>query len=410
MTSSPTFSNSTRILALAAALSMSAAVALGLTRFSYALLLPVMRQDLNWSYLVAGAVNAANAVGYLIGALVTPLFLRRFHPSRLVIGAVAISTVFMACTGLTTTTAVIMLLRAAAGISSALAFISGGILVAGLASARPQATGLLLGIYYSGTGFGIALSAAVLPAVLAATKAQAHGWTWAWWVLALCCAVALWVLLWPARHLRPPAAAADSSATPTDVLQATSIWRGFAWGLSAYFLFGVGNIAYMTFVIALLADQNVAPGVATVFYGLLGCAAMAAPRIWSGLLDRFKGGESLAILNALLGVATILPALTSSPFLILLSGVMFGGIFLTVVASATALIRHNLPASRWPVALSVFTVTFAAGQIIGPSIVGWIGDGPGGLPRGFVFSAITLWLAAGFAYRQQPLATVALAR
>ncbi|MFS2056039.1 YbfB/YjiJ family MFS transporter, partial [Variovorax sp. CT11-76] len=76
-------------LRLAFALSMGAAVSLGITRFAYALLLPPMRDDLGWSYALAGGMNTANAVGYLVGALVTPALMRRFGVSRLlVVGAV----------------------------------------------------------------------------------------------------------------------------------------------------------------------------------------------------------------------------------------------------------------------------------------------------------------------------------
>ena len=57
----------------AIALALGSAIALGLARFSYGLLLPIMREDLVWSYLVAGTMNTANALGYLIGALLSPL-------------------------------------------------------------------------------------------------------------------------------------------------------------------------------------------------------------------------------------------------------------------------------------------------------------------------------------------------
>jgi AraC-like DNA-binding protein len=43
-------------------------VALGFTRFAYALLLPPMHQDLHWSYAQAGSMNTANALGYILGA------------------------------------------------------------------------------------------------------------------------------------------------------------------------------------------------------------------------------------------------------------------------------------------------------------------------------------------------------
>ena len=50
-----------RSLWLAVALSMGAAISLGITRFAYALLLPPMREDLGWSYTLAGGMNTALA-------------------------------------------------------------------------------------------------------------------------------------------------------------------------------------------------------------------------------------------------------------------------------------------------------------------------------------------------------------
>jgi MFS family permease len=76
---------------------------------------------------------------------------------------------------------------------------------------------------------------------------------------------------------------------------------------------------------------------------------------------------------------------------------------LSLVASTTALVRHNLPPSDWGNGISAFTIVFAFGQIVGPTVVGWIADGPGGLARGMVFSAIALGVGAGLAWRQRPL-------
>src|SRR5437868_775176 len=70
------------ILVVAAALALAAAVSLGLARFSYALLLPPMRNDLGWSYLTAGAMNTINAAGYLAGALIMPAWLRHASARR----------------------------------------------------------------------------------------------------------------------------------------------------------------------------------------------------------------------------------------------------------------------------------------------------------------------------------------
>ena len=177
----------------------------------------------------------------------------------------------------------------------------------------------------------------------------------------------------------------------------------FAFALGGYALFGVGYIGYMTFVIALLREQGSSAQAVTVFYTLLGLAVLASSRVWAHLLDRHKDGRALATLNALLGVATVIPAVTAYPPAVLVSGLLFGGVFLSLVASTTALVRHNLPPAAWAAGISAFTTVFAAGQIIGPTIVGWIADGPGGLARGLVFSAIALWLGAVLALRQKAL-------
>ena len=174
--------------------------------------------------------------------------------------------------------------------------------------------------------------------------------------------------------------------------------------MAGYACFGLGYIGYMTFVIALLRERGVAGADITVFYASLGLAVVASARLWAGLLDKARGGGALAVLNALLGVATVLPALFTAWPLMWLSGMLFGAVFLSVVASTTALVRHNLPMAQWPAGISAFTIVFAVGQIFGPSAVGWIADGPGGLTQGLLLSAVALWVGAALAWRQRPLA------
>ncbi len=62
---------------VALGLALGPAVVLGLARFAYALLLPAMRAELHWSLGTAGAMNSANAIGYLAGALATAGLARR---------------------------------------------------------------------------------------------------------------------------------------------------------------------------------------------------------------------------------------------------------------------------------------------------------------------------------------------
>ena len=65
------------------ALAMAPAVSNGFARFAYALILPAMRSDLEWSYAMAGWINTANAIGYLLGALLTFWLSGRMPAARL---------------------------------------------------------------------------------------------------------------------------------------------------------------------------------------------------------------------------------------------------------------------------------------------------------------------------------------
>ena len=148
---------------IALALSLGAAISLGVSRFSYALLLPPMRADLGWSYLLAGLMNTANAAGYLIGALLTTLLMRRYTAEVVLTGGAVLTACFMLLSGFVTAASLLLLQRVLAGIASAFIFVAGGVLAARLGSLYPQRAGFLIGIYYGGTGLGITLSALLVP-------------------------------------------------------------------------------------------------------------------------------------------------------------------------------------------------------------------------------------------------------
>ena len=396
---------------LALGLSLGAAVALGITRFAYGLLLPPMRADLGWSYTLAGAMNTANALGYLAGALSAPALLRHWGAGALLWRGTGLAALFMAASGFLTHDGLLAGQRLLAGAVSAWVFVAGGLLATRLGARWPRHMGLLLGLYYGGTGLGIALSALGVPVMLAAAASRPHAWAWAWWALAGLCACAWWVL-WSLRgalarqgiEMGPAPALSASAQLGGNAAQAPALsLMRLAPAMAGYALFGVGYIGYMTFVIALLREQGSSGVLITVFYTLLGAAVLASSRIWSGLLDRHRDGQPLARLNALLGLATVVPALSTAWPWVLVSGVLFGAVFLSVVASTTALVRHNLPPERWASGISVFTIVFACGQMLGPSIVGWIADHAGGLELGLWFSACALWLGALVAWRQRAL-------
>ncbi|KAF1034822.1 MAG: hypothetical protein GAK35_04272 [Herbaspirillum frisingense] len=233
--------SSRHFLTTATGLSLGAAISLGLSRFSYALLLPAMRDDLGWSYFLAGGMNTANAFGYLSGALACPLLIRLVNVHRtLLIGAI-LTAIFMLTCGMTTDSWVLLSQRYLAGVASAFTFVSGGLLAARLGALTEHRMGLILGIYYGGTGLGIIASAVLVPLVphLMAGDAARHGWQQIWIALSVVCLIATAMLGAAARRISAP------------TLQATA-GKGFrtadfAYGLLGYGFFGVGYIGYMTF-------------------------------------------------------------------------------------------------------------------------------------------------------------------
>ena len=380
-------------LRLAAALALATAVSLGLARFAYALLLPPMRADLDWSYLTGGAMNTVNALGYLAGALLAPAALRRFPARPMLVASALLTSLLLALHGTVQAEAALYALRFLTGCTSAFTFVSGGLLAARLASRPGVAPGLVLGIYYGGAGIGIVVASLLVPPLAAMAVPQA--WQWAWIALG---GTGLGAALVTARATRgwqdEAAASGASQAFPL---------RRFAFGLAGYFCFGLGYIGYMTFIITLLREQQFGDGLVTGFFTVLGLCTVASSWLWAGLLQRHRDGVPLALLNTLLAGATLLPVLSRHPAAVFASGAVFGSVFLSVVASTTALVRHNAPAAAWSRGISAFTIAFAAGQIIGPSGVGWVADGAAGLAGGLAASAGVLLLGALLAWRQRAL-------
>ena len=384
----------------AVGLALAAAVSLGLARFAYALLLPAMRADLDWTYATAGAMNTVNAAGYLAGALMLPGWQARFDGRQVVMAGAVGACLTLLLHGLVRSDEALYVLRFTSGVASAASFAGGGLLAASLAQ-RPggaERSGLILGIYYGGTGLGIVACSFVVPGVMELAEFGVMvPWQRAWVALALLAALSTAAMVWMTRDMHsPPVNASQREPAPLAALR---------FGMAGYLCFGLGYIGYMTFIITLLREQGLSAPVITAFYVLLGLGVVASSWLWARLLQRHRGGRPMATLNGLLALATVLPVLSAHPVVVLVSGALFGSVFLSVVASTTALVRHNCVKAAWPSGIAAFTIIFAAGQIVGPVVVGWVSDAAGaGLRTGFVLSAAVLGLGSLLATRQRALA------
>ncbi len=158
-------------------LSMGPAIALGLARFAYALLLPSMRADLGWSFADAGAMNTANAAGYLFGALVAAYIGRRAGDKAAFSLGLLVTSAAIGGAGLTANFTGLLLLRALSGLAGAVAFVAGAGLTSAAATGGSRSRApTMLGIYFAGAGTGITASALAVPPLLSGMGWRGAGW------------------------------------------------------------------------------------------------------------------------------------------------------------------------------------------------------------------------------------------
>ncbi len=383
-------SPSRELIVQALILSLGAAVALGFSRFSYALLLPAMRTTLDWSYAEAGSLNTANALGYLIGTLTTARLVARVGIGQCFWVALLLTGAGLFATGLTENFVALLSIRLLTGITCAYTFISGATLASHLA--KDGHGGLVLGLYFGGVGTGIFLAGLGLPQVM---EYDAGLWPYPWLAMGILTFIAVFVARPVALKVptdNPHAAKAAPWRFPTQLLPS----------LTAYALFGLGYISYMTFIIAYLRSGAVSTWAITAFWLLLGVSVFASAFVWQGLLDKAKAaGYALASVLAVVALGTALPLVSTSLVAVLISGVLFGGAFLTVVSAVTNIARCALPTHAWAGGIALFTLLFSIGQTIGPMVAGVLADRSNSFTSGFALSASCLAIAAALALMQK---------
>lgn len=382
------------------AAALGPAATLGLARFSYALLLPEMKADLGLSYAQSGWLNTANAIGYLLGAIPASRVIDRAGAYRTLVASMFATLLTLLFAGSTRDVDTIAWLRLLAGIFGAMAFIAGGSLAARVAGRDPRRQSFLIAIYMGGVGFGIALSGLAVPGFLAAgiRFAGRNGWQSTWIALAglslalTVCALAL------APRDRPAGGSAERSSARWPVGRFVPI-------LASYFLYGMGYIGYMTFIVAYIGRQGFGPVGVTVFWSLLGMASMASAWVWAGRIERLAGGRATAGLTAILALANALPLLSDHPVAIVASAAIFGISFTSLVASIISIFRRNLPDTAMAPAIGMMTAVFAAGQIVGPVASGALADAMGSLGWSLGFAVLLLGFGAAVALLQRDLDT-----
>ncbi|HEX6447786.1 MAG TPA: YbfB/YjiJ family MFS transporter [Streptosporangiales bacterium] len=389
------------LLALAAGLSLGPFAALGLGRFAYALLLPTMKAQLHWSFAAAGAVNAANALGYLVGSMGAARIARRFGTRTSFAASIIATGLSLVACAATSNLLLLLVLRAVTGATGAVTFVTGaGLLAQAIRARRPPVDGTVAtGVYFAGASAGILASGLGVPALLAGLPHDL-GWRVAWLVMGAASFLVLAVTVRAGRAAPeppPPPEGGDHRWPARRVVPA----------LVSYGLFGAGYIAYMTFVVAYLRTGGMTVTGVAAFWSVLGVAGMAGPFLWARSLRGFAPPRRAALILAVLAVGAALPLVSTTPVAGFVSAVLFGGSFLMVVTMFTEYVRAAMPPHQWTPAIAGFTVAFATGQCIGPVLAGLLSDTSGGVGLGLAVSAGVLAVGAlvGFAQRTRQTAS-----
>lgn len=316
------------------------AAAMGIGRFAYTPIMPLMTAQTALSPHTAGQLATANYTGYLAGAVAATVLPRLAHSRTVLLTSLTVITVSLPAMALTTTVPMWLALRTIAGLGSALAFV---VAVNGLLDVAPRHAGWGLG----GVGIGIASSAALVLALPA-------DWRLAWWSVGVLAAL----LSVPAWWTRPgPRPAAVGVTRPG---YGSRFWLLFG----GYTLEGIGYIIAATFLVAAMAQHSPGP-IGGVAWLVVGLSVIPSAVVWDRVTARWSHPALLTV-ALLLQAAGIALACFGTTAAATLGAVLFGGTFIGVSSLALAYGRRL----GVPGAVAVLTAGYSAGQIVGPLMVG----------------------------------------
>jgi hypothetical protein len=325
-------------------------VAVGVGRFAYTPVLPLMRASAGLSAAGGTAIATVNYAGYLAGAvagITRPAISRSVGAFRTSVVVVVLTDVAMAATNDTRAWAGLRLLS---GIASAVVFV---VSVTYMLDEFSVARRHWINWAFGGVGLGVALSGV-------AVRIAGNDWR-AGWVLCGVVALAGSALAWPLRVSRPVHVA---EMRPISRVGGVVRRRAFHLLVGCYLLEGVGYIVAGTFLVVAV-DETASSDVGTSSWIIVGTAALPAAAIWGRLAQRYSARYVLAMALAIQAGGVTIPSLLGGGTPALISATLFGATFLGV-ASVAIQIGDTLNVDR---SVAKLTAGYAIGQVLGPALV-----------------------------------------
>nr|WP_312275463.1 YbfB/YjiJ family MFS transporter [Moraxella sp. CTOTU46711] len=366
----------------------SLAVAMGIGRFAFTPILPLMIQEGTVHLAQTAWLSSSNYIGYLVGAL--SLLKSKRHSLFVVLGLTLVTlTTWLASLG---SFGWLLVLRFLAGVASAWVLVSISAFAINWLKSRQVASS---GLIYTGVGIGITLTGLICSyfifqsatATIAAQSSFSPLSSRLWQylgVIALLATLLVTFLLAKINSQPATTAAASIAAAKTNPSKAAHTKAShtnptsssipppaklkLANVLTAYGLFGFGYILPATFL-PQIAKQWLSGQSYLLIWPFFGLAAALSVVLSQGLQRRYNNFSLLGVWRVsqiIMAVGTLLPALWQSLAGLMLSALMVGGTFMVVTmaglqvaaSQVTHYPKYNLSA--------LMTASFAFGQLIGP--------------------------------------------
>jgi MFS family permease len=341
-------------IALAGLLAL--AVAMGIGRFAFTPILPMMQDDAGLSVAAGGWLASANYFGYLAGALAAMLI--RMRPAVAIGGGLPLIGLSTLAMGFTESFLAWLVWRTLAGIASAVVLIA--VSVRCLELLAPLRRPALNGVVFAGVGTGIAVAGLLCIVLMQAGAASAQAWIASGLLALLASAVAAPVLV----------RVAGAQAAGAEPLKLNS-WRLQGESLRLVWCYGAAGFGYIIPATFLPVMAKLAIGDPTLYgwsWPMFGAAAVIST-LAAAARSPAIGIRSLWVAcHFIMALGVVLPLVIPSLAGMLLSALMVGGTFVVITMSAMQEARAVGGAHAQRL-MAAMTAAFALAQIAGPLVV-----------------------------------------
>jgi predicted MFS family arabinose efflux permease len=355
-------------------------VAMGIGRFAFTPILPVMQRELGMTHAMAGWLASVNYLCYLAGAILCALFPLVLRSSAVNIGAILASIASTFLMGTTLWPLAWGALRGVSGLASAILFVVISIEVSEELTRRGY--GHWIGALYSGIGLGIALSGSMVPVL-----DNLGGWRAAWFGMGILAGL---LALTGVLLARKRSAALEISAGQGTRIPGSGSYRLLA---AAYFCEGLGYIVSATFIVAMIARTPGLESFAPFSWVAVGLAAAPSTICWQQAGRRIGVRPALMLAYAVQAVGIIVSAQATTLLASCLAAVSFGGTFLGIVT--LVMTEGNRRAGHdGRRTAAVLTACFSIGQVTGPPLAGRMADLQGGFGLPLLLAALAVTIGS----------------